>query len=179
MWEMQDTQVWSLGWEDPQSRKWQPTLVFLPGKFHEQRSLAGYSPWGCKVLDTTKQLSVHTWMIYIISPHWWIWSLFLMLHCYKQYWYEQSWAQRSFLKFKSIGMHELVNEGVKLLSHVWFLATPWTVAYQVLLSMGFSRQEYWSGVPLPSPFPTQRLNPCLLRCRQTLYHLSHQGSLPL
>ena len=30
------------------SRKWQPTLVFLPGKFHEQRSLAGYSSWGCK-----------------------------------------------------------------------------------------------------------------------------------
>ena len=39
----------------------------------------------------------------------------------------------------------------KLLSHVWFLATPWTVAYQAPPSMGFSRQEYWSGVPLPSP----------------------------
>ena len=31
------------------------------------------------------------------------------------------------------------------------LATPWTAAYQAPLSMGFSRQEYWSGVPLPSP----------------------------
>ena len=40
---------------------------------------------------------------------------------------------------------------VKLLSHVRLLATPWTAAYQVTLSMGFSRQEYWSGVPLPSP----------------------------
>ena len=40
---------------------------------------------------------------------------------------------------------------VKSLSHVWFLATPWTAAYQAPLSMGFSRQEYWSGVPLPSP----------------------------
>ena len=39
---------------------------------------------------------------------------------------------------------------VKLLRHVWLLATPWTEAYQVPLSMGFSRQEYWSGVPLPS-----------------------------
>ena len=39
----------------------------------------------------------------------------------------------------------------KLLSHVWLLATPWTAAYQAPLSMGFSRQEYWSGVPLPSP----------------------------
>ena len=35
-------------------------------------------------------------------------------------------------------------------SHVRLLATPWTAAYQAPLSMGFSRQEYWSGVPLPS-----------------------------
>ena len=40
---------------------------------------------------------------------------------------------------------------VKLLSYVWLLATPRTVAYQAPPSMGFSRQEYWSGVPLPSP----------------------------
>ena len=40
---------------------------------------------------------------------------------------------------------------VKLLSCVWLLATPWTAAYQAPLSMGLSRQEYWSGVPLPSP----------------------------
>ena len=40
---------------------------------------------------------------------------------------------------------------VKLLSQVWLLATPWTEAYQAPLSMGFSRQEYWCGVPLPSP----------------------------
>ena len=40
---------------------------------------------------------------------------------------------------------------VKSLSSVWLLATPWTATYQAPLSMGFSRQEYWSGVPLPSP----------------------------
>ena len=40
---------------------------------------------------------------------------------------------------------------VKSLSHVWLVATPWTAAYQAPLSMGFSMQEYWSGVPLPSP----------------------------
>ena len=39
---------------------------------------------------------------------------------------------------------------VKSLSRVWLLATPWTAVYQAPLSMGFSRQEYWSGVPLPS-----------------------------
>ena len=41
---------------------------------------------------------------------------------------------------------------VKSLSRVQPLATPWTAAYQVPPSMGFSRQEYWSGLPLPSPF---------------------------
>ena len=40
---------------------------------------------------------------------------------------------------------------VKPLSRVRLLATPWTAAYQAPLSMGFSRQEHWSGVPLPSP----------------------------
>ena len=44
------TQPWK-GWT--WSRKGQPTLVFLPGKFHGQRSLVAYSPWGCKELDTT------------------------------------------------------------------------------------------------------------------------------
>ena len=41
---------------------------------------------------------------------------------------------------------------VKSLSRVWLLATPWTAAYQAPPSMGFSGQQYWSGVPLPSPF---------------------------
>ena len=40
---------------------------------------------------------------------------------------------------------------VKSLSHVRPSATPWTAAYQAPLSMGFARQEYWSGLPLPSP----------------------------
>ena len=86
---------------------------------------------------------------------------------------------------------------VKLLSSVWLFATPWTAAYQAPPSMGFSRQEYWSGVPSPSPhglyspwnspgqntgvgslsllqqiFPTQGL----LHCRWILYQLSYEGS---
>ena len=49
---------------------------------------------------------------------------------------------------------------VKLLSHVRLFVTPWTVAYQVPPSMGFSRQEYWSGLP-PSPgdLPDPRIEP--------------------
>ena len=45
----------------------------------------------------------------------------------------------------------LAKVKVKSLSHVRLLATPWTAAHQAPLSMKFSRQEYWSGVPSPSP----------------------------
>ena len=58
------------------------------------------------------------------------------------------------------------------------LATPWTVACQAPLSMEFSRQKYWSGLPFPFSgiFPTQGSNPGLLHCRQILSRQSHQGS---
>ena len=49
---MQETWVQALGWEDPWRRKWQSTPVLLPGKSQGQRSLVGYSPWGCKESDT-------------------------------------------------------------------------------------------------------------------------------
>ena len=45
----------------------------------------------------------------------------------------------------------LLKVKVKSLSRVWLFATLWTVAYQVPLLMGFSSQEYWSGLPFPSP----------------------------
>ena len=55
---LRSTQGWSSYFhftiEKTWKRKWQPTLVFLPGEFHEQRSLAGYSPWDHKELDTTE-----------------------------------------------------------------------------------------------------------------------------
>ena len=41
-------------WKSPWRRAWQPTLVFLPGESHGQRSLGGYSPWGCKEQDMTE-----------------------------------------------------------------------------------------------------------------------------
>ena len=79
-----------------------------------------------------------------------------------------------------------------LLSHMWkwktlscvqLFATPWTVACQVPLSMKFSRQEYWSGLPFPSPGDTrikdQGSNSGLLHCRQILYHLCCQWSQPI
>ena len=53
---MQETWVGSLGQEDLLEEEWQPTAVFLLGKSHGQRSLAGYSPWGYEELDMTEQL---------------------------------------------------------------------------------------------------------------------------
>ena len=50
---IQETQVQSLGWEDPLEKGMVTTLVFFPGEFHGQRSLGGCSPWSQKELDTT------------------------------------------------------------------------------------------------------------------------------
>ena len=47
----------------PWRRKWQPSPVFLHGKFHGQRSLEGYSPWHCKELNMTENVCVYTYMI--------------------------------------------------------------------------------------------------------------------
>ena len=58
-------------------------------------------------------------------------------------------------------------------------AIPWTVAYQAPPSMKFSRQEYWSGLPFPSPgdLPNPEIEPRFLALQaETLYPLSHQGS---
>ena len=57
-------------------------------------------------------------------------------------------------KNTGLGCHFLlqcVKVKVKSLSRVWLLVISWTAAHQTPPSMGFSRQEYWSGVPLPSP----------------------------
>ena len=55
---MQETQVPSLGWEDPLEKGMASTLVFLPGEFHGQKSLVGYSPWDQKKSDTAEQLTL-------------------------------------------------------------------------------------------------------------------------
>ena len=55
-------------------------------------------------------------------------------------------------KFENFGQTSWLSESEsEVVSRVWLSATPWTVAYQAPPSMGFSRQEYWSGLPFPSP----------------------------
>ena len=55
---MQETPVQSWVGKSPWRRKWQPALIFLPGKPHGQRSLVGYSPWGHEESDTAEQLTL-------------------------------------------------------------------------------------------------------------------------
>ena len=82
------------------------------------------------------------------------------------------WMKRKWVTFF------LTCESVSHSYRVWRFATLQTVARQAPLSMGFSRQEYWSGLPFPSPgdLPHQGSNPGLPHCRQILYRLNHQGS---
>ena len=64
---MQETQVRSPGWKNPWRRECQPTPVFLPGEFHGQRSLAGYSPWGPKEFDMTKWLTLSPFFVVFLQ----------------------------------------------------------------------------------------------------------------
>ena len=78
MWE---TWVRSLGWEDPLEQEMQPPPVFLPGESHGQRSLAGYSPWGCRIWRNWVTFTFATWKICfffsayscLCSPYWCFW----------------------------------------------------------------------------------------------------------
>ena len=64
--EIQETQIQSLGWEDPLKKKWQPTPVFLPGKSHGQRSLVDYNPWGHEKSDTTEHEQARIYLLLLI-----------------------------------------------------------------------------------------------------------------
>ena len=85
---------------------------------------------------------------------------------------QSSWNMQ--YRFKNLNV--LVFTVLSHFGRAQLFATPWTMAHQAPLSVGFSRQEYWSGLPHPPPedLPNQGLNPCLL-------HLLHwqAGSLPL
>ena len=110
----------------PWRRVWQSTPVFLPGESHRERSLQATVHRVAKSWTWLKQLSMH---------------------------FFNAWS-----KSISSGVQQLCPEDsliskvkVKLLSCVRLFAPPWTVAYQAPPSMRFSRQEYWSGLPFPSP----------------------------
>ena len=73
------------------------------------------------------------------------------------------------LKERNVHSFRFMDMCAQSLSHVQFFATPWTVSHQVPLSMGFSKQEYWSGLSFPPPWdlpdpgiePTSPVSPVL------------------
>ena len=155
------------------SRQWQPTPVFLPGKFHGQRSLTGFGPWSCRVGpdwatehtctqggDSQIKVPVKVKGTYseILTANVWVITLCSSsrLNLYVDHFIQSIWQLyisyyhnlHSFFFFKS-------------LSHVRLFVTQWTIACQAPPSMGFSRQEHWSGLPFPSPgdLPNKRIEP--------------------
>ena len=144
----QEPSVWFPGRKNPWRRKWQLTPVFLHGKSHGQRRLVGYSPWSWKrakhnlvtaAADAKSLQSCPT----LCDPRGGsppgspVPGIL-----------QARTLERVAISFSNAGKWKLK---VKSLSRVQLLVTPWTAAYQAPLSMGFSRQEYWSGLPLPSP----------------------------
>ena len=128
-------------------RQWHPTPVFLPGKSHGQGSLVGCSPWGRQQSDTTEQLHFLFSLSCIGEGN----GNPLQCACLENprdrgawwaavYGITQSWTR---LKWLSISV-------LSHFSHIWPLIL-WTVVWQAPLSMGFSRQEFWSGFSCPPP----------------------------
>ena len=157
---MQGTRFNSWVRKTPWRRAWLPTPVFLPGESHGQKSLAGHSPWGHKELDLSEQLTLGPFgRIYLIFLN--IFHVNRRYTCYKicmcfslinLFWctYILCLSQESRrLKEKLFLLHYKgffwVSEW-KFLSCVWLFAIPWTIQFMV-----FSRPEYWSGWPFPSP----------------------------
>ena len=100
------------------------------------------------------------------------WTLSVM----RQFEIMYSWWDECIMLFAIVwpNMHKVK---VKSLSSAWLFATPWTVAYQAPLSMGFSRQEYWSQLPLPSPrqcYTMQEIADILKRSKSSLESHLHQ-----
>ena len=102
----------------------------------------------------------------------WFKCITFIVHCYFCY-YISSTSHHQALDPGSWGL----KGKVKSLSHVRLFVTPWTVAYQTSLSMGFSRQGYWSGLPFPSPgdLPDLGIEPRSPALQADALPLSHQG----
>ena len=152
----QQNWVWFLSRKDPLRRKWQPTLVFFLEESHEQRSLAGYSPWGLKSLTwlskytTTSSKDVDPFQVnprnlaqyYSISELYFSYKINKCISFFMKYLSISNaclvfWQQ--FIFFKWIAVWSL--------SLVQLFVTPWTLAHQAPLFMAFPRQKYWSGLP--------------------------------
>ena len=144
----------------PWKRKWESTPVFMPRKSHGQRSLVRYSPWSCTESDITEAHYLYEISVFITQHA--AAAAKLLQSCLTLCDPRDSSPPGSSvpgilqvrtLEWVAISFSNAWKWKVKVnsLSRVRLLVTPWTAAYQAPPSMGFSRQEYWSGMPLPSP----------------------------
>ena len=132
------------------------TPVFLPGESHGERSLEGYSPLGCKEMDTTEGTShVSLGWTQVREPP----NLSSLPHSNREGWVWGQGGAWSEWKWKSI-------------SSVQLFATPRTIQ-----SMEFSKPEYWSGEPFPFPgdLPHPGIEPRSPAFRWIVYQLSFRG----
>ena len=107
---MREMGVQFLGWEDPLEEEMATHSSTLSGKFHGQRSLAGYSPWCCKELDRTEQLSTHAHISNTAGA------------------------------IELIQLNSFYFVVVQSLSHVCLFAAPWTVARQASLPFAINQR---------------------------------------
>ena len=115
----------------PWRRKWQPTPVLLPGKFHGLRSLVGYSPWGRKESDTTEQLHFHfsAFPKKMTDNFKVILGTIILSPIFQNiiYMYLEIDEEK--------GIYRYQFSSVQSLSCVQLFATPWTTACQAFLSI--------------------------------------------
>ena len=156
-----ETWVWSLGWEDPLEK----------GKATHSSILAWRIPWTCIVYgvaesDTTEghSLSLSLDLLYSLLEE----NGFLQCVCVCVY------THVHIAKYIHVKYMYTYMEGWWLGAKFCpTLATPWTVACEAPLSMGFPRQEYWSGLPFPSlgDLPNLGIEPRSPQCRWILHQL--------
>ena len=114
---------------------------------------------------------------YFISTFWSLWIMPLETF---MYWFLCR-PMLSFLRDIYIYIYIYIYQSVKHVIHsscVWLCVTPWTVAHPAPLFMGFSRQEYWSGLPFPSPedLPSPGIKPRSPALQADSLPSDHQGS---
>ena len=134
-----DPKVGKITWR----RKWQPTPVLLPGKFHRWRSLIGCSPWDRKELHTTERLHFLTFFLF--------WTITICI------------ADFEYASCTSLAFEKRFSS-VQSLSHVRLFATPWIAALQASLSITNS-QSSPKLMSIESVMPSSHL----ILCRPLLF----------
>ena len=137
-------------------RQWHPTPVLLPGNSHGQRSLVGCSPWGRLESDMTERLHFHFLLSCIVEGN----GNPLQYSCLENPRDGGAWFASIYGIAQSRTQLKRLSSSIRVCVHTLShsvvsnsFVTPWAAACQAL-SMGFSRQEYWSGLPV---LPTEDL----------------------